>query len=77
MNDSARLVNSPMGALRPSRVHDGVGAGADAGRLRCKRRGRAADTAPTVHAAKRLRFVANRRLRWILFQTRRARERLI
>ena len=29
-----------------------------------------------VHAAKRLRFVANHRLRWILFQTRQAQARL-
>lgn len=29
-----------------------------------------------AHAARRLRFVANHRLRWILFQTRRAQERL-
>lgn len=33
-------------------------------------------TLAAVHAAKRLRFVANHRLRWILFQTRRAQERL-
>ena len=30
-----------------------------------------------VHAAKRLRFVANHRLRWILFQTRRAQGQLL
>lgn len=29
-----------------------------------------------VHAARRLRFVANHRLRWILFQTRQAQARL-
>lgn len=29
-----------------------------------------------VHAARRLRFVANHRLRWILFQTRQAQSRL-
>ncbi|MHB1124456.1 MAG: hypothetical protein ACYC0T_17305 [Ramlibacter sp.] len=33
-------------------------------------------TPAEVHAARRLRFVANHRLRWILFQTRRAQDRL-
>lgn len=33
-------------------------------------------TPAEVHAARRLRFVANHRLRWILFTTRRAQDRL-
>lgn len=33
-------------------------------------------TPADVHAAKRLRFVANHRLRWILFQTQRAQREL-
>ena len=33
-------------------------------------------TLAEVHAARRLRFVANHRLRWILFQTRRAQDRV-
>lgn len=33
-------------------------------------------TPADVHSARRLRFVANHRLRWILFQTRQAQSRL-